>query len=166
MRGSFSAQAVQPIGSYGLGDLGDCFGTKAGVSDDRVKCFLTGWWGQSGEGLGECFPDLVFAQMWCGAGGGAFVFVVAPPDVAAVFAGGMPGFTPVPSPALPALDPGRKGVGSRGAGFGSPGDFCLYQVPRCRVDDRLVVTTHVVLGHLALVGFDGLGQEISSEGFL
>lgn len=29
--GFVPAQAVQPIGSYGRGDLGDCFGTKAGV---------------------------------------------------------------------------------------------------------------------------------------
>lgn len=54
------------------------------VESVLVGVLVLGVGGVDGEGLGECFPDLVFAQMWCGAGGGAFVFVVAPPDVAAV----------------------------------------------------------------------------------
>lgn len=82
------------------------------------------------------------------------------------FAGGVPGFTPVPSPTLPTLDTRCERVSTGRAWRGSPDDFGSHQVPCCRVDDRLVVTSHIVLGHLALVGLDGLGQEISSEGFL
>ena len=53
-----------------------------------------------------------------------------------------------------------------GAGFGSPGELGLHQVPRSRLDDRLVVTAHVVLGHLAFIGLGGFGEKVGGEGFL
>ncbi|WP_253282366.1 hypothetical protein, partial [Arcanobacterium phocae] len=69
-----------------------------------------------------------------------FVFVVASPNVSAVFAGGVPGFTSVPAAALSAFDTRCERVVAGFAWGGSPGDFGLHQVPHGRVNDCFMVT--------------------------
>ena len=64
--------------------------------------------------------------MGCGAAGFvAFVLVVAPPDVAGVFAGGVPGFASEPSAALGAPDASCEGMVGAEARVLAPSGLCI-----------------------------------------
>ena len=97
------------------------------------------------EGCDERVFDLVFRDVGRGAIMILFVFVVAAPDVAAVFAGGVPDFPPKPASTIGAFDLVGKGMGAGGAFACPAGEFCLHGVPGGGVDDGFVIAGDVVL---------------------
>lgn len=119
-----------------------------------------------GQGCDERVLDLVLGDVGRGAAVGLVVFVVAAPDVAAVFAGGVPNFPPKPASTIGAFDLVGKGMGAGGAFACAAGKFCLHGVPRGGVDDGLVVAGDIVLGYFTFVDFHGFGQEVGSETLL
>lgn len=98
-----------------------------------------------GQGCDERVLNLVFGDVGRSAAVGLFVFVVAAPDVTAVFAGGVPDFPSKTAAAVGAGDRVGERVGVGGAFACAAGDFCLHGVPRVRVDDGFVVAGDVVL---------------------
>lgn len=86
-----------------------------------------------------------------------FVFAVAAPDDAAVFAVGVPDFPSKTAAAVGADDHGGERVGVGGAFACAACEFCLHGVPRGWGDDGFVVAGDVVLGYFAFVDFDGFG---------
>ena len=98
------------------------------------------------QGCDEGVFDLVFGDVGCRAVMILVVFVVAAPDVAAVFAGGVPDFPPKPPAAIGAGDRVGEGVGVGGAFACAAGEFCLDGVPGDGINDGFVVAGDVVLG--------------------
>ncbi len=108
--------------------------------------------------------DLLGGQVWHRLGMLNPVFVVALPDDRAVLVGRVPYFRPVPGATHRAAQfHGERVWGTLAfAGF----ELVLHQIPRFRVDDRLVGSGHIVLGDLALVLDLLFGQEVSDVGLL
>ena len=97
----------------------------------------------------------------------AFEFSVALPDGALVFAGALPDLAAIDAPAIAAYNLSRKATITRDiAPFLPALKFALHMVEQLSAHDGGVAAGHIVLGDLALVFLDFLGQVIRAEGLL
>lgn len=89
------------------------------------------------------------------------VFVVALPDHGFAGIGGMSSFRSVCVAAVGAIY--FAGKAAFASATAARIEFGLGKLPRLWINDRVMRTSHIVLGHLALVDLFGFGEEINGE---